>query len=74
MNTDHASVNALAVISSDSPGKRTYTVPEIAESLRISKSKAYELCNQDLFKTVRIGRSVRVSKVAFDEWLDRQIT
>ena len=53
--------------------KRTYTVLEVAGLLRISKSKAYELCNQDLFRIIRIGRSVRISKVSFDEWLDNQI-
>ena len=54
-------------------GKRTYTVVEIMELLRISKSKAYELCKQNLFKTIKIGRSVRISKESFDEWLDGKI-
>jgi len=40
--------------------------------LQIGKSKAYELCNQNLFKKVHIGRSVRISKEFFDEWLDGQ--
>ena len=53
-------------------GKRAYTVVEIADLLQISKSKAYELCRQGLFKTIKIGRAVRVSKLSFDEWLDRQ--
>ena len=52
--------------------KRTYTVGEIAALLQISKSKAYELCRQGLFKTIKVGRSVRVSKLSFDEWLDNQ--
>ena len=51
-------------------GKRTYTVPEIAVLLRISKSKAYELCKHDYFKTICIGRSVRISKASFDKWFD----
>lgn len=50
--------------------KRTYSVPEIAEILHISKSKAYELCKTSIFKTVNIGKSVRVSKKSFDSWLD----
>ncbi|MCL2084576.1 MAG: helix-turn-helix domain-containing protein [Oscillospiraceae bacterium] len=33
---------------------------------------AYELCNSGSFKTVRVGRSIRISKVSFDEWLDKQ--
>lgn len=50
--------------------KRTYSVPEIAEILQISKSMAYELCKKALFKTVKIGKYVRISKPSFDDWLD----
>lgn len=52
--------------------KRTYSVQEIAEILQISRSMAYNLCKQQLFKTVKIGKYVRVSKPSFDEWLDKQ--
>ena len=50
--------------------KRTYSVQEIAEILQISRSMAYNLCSQSLFKTVRVGKYVRVSKPSLDEWLD----
>ncbi len=50
--------------------KRTYSVQEIAEILQISRSMAYNLCSQSLFKTVRVEKYVRVSKPSFDEWLD----
>lgn len=50
--------------------KRTYSVQEVANVLQISKSKAYALCKQSLFKTVKIGKYVRVSKPSFDSWLD----
>lgn len=53
-------------------GKRTYTVVEVMEILGVSRKKAYELCNSGSFKIVRIGRSIRVSKSSFDEWLDKQ--
>jgi excisionase family DNA binding protein len=62
-------IAASAILASD---KRTYTVEEVAALLRISRSKAYELCRQGLFKVIKIGRSVRVSKLSFDEWLDNQ--
>ena len=52
------------------PEKRTYSVPEIAEMLQISKSRAYALCKQAQFKTVKIGKYVRISKSSFDSWLD----
>lgn len=50
--------------------KRTYSVQEIAEILQISRSMAYNLCKQSLFKTVKVGKYVRVSKPFFDDWLD----
>ena len=50
--------------------KRAYSVPEIAAILQISRSRAYELCRENHFKTVRIGKAVRVSRKSFDEWLD----
>jgi len=50
--------------------KRTYSVQEIAEILQISKSMAYELCKKSLFKTVKVGKYVRISKPSFDHWLD----
>lgn len=52
--------------------KRTYTVQEIAEILGISKTAAYALAHKQLFKTVRIGAAIRISKASFDEWLDKQ--
>ena len=52
--------------------KRTHSVQEIADILQISRSMAYNLCKQQLFKTVKIGKYVRVSKSSFDKWLDNQ--
>ncbi len=50
--------------------KRTYSVQEIANILQISKSMAYTLCKNAPFKTVKIGKYVRISKPSFDAWLD----
>lgn len=50
--------------------KRTYSVQEVADILQISRSMAYELCRRSLFKTVKVGKYVRVSKPSFDAWLD----
>lgn len=52
--------------------KRTYSVQEIAEILQISRSMAYNLCKQSLFKTVKVGKYVRVSNPSFDDWLDNK--
>ena len=53
-----------------SVGKRTYSVDEVREIIGISRRKAYDLCNSDIFKVIRVGRALRVSKVSFDQWLD----
>jgi excisionase family DNA binding protein len=56
----------------DNPDKRTYQVEEIAELLGIGRSSAYELVKQGLFRTVKIGTAIRISKKSFDDWLDSQ--
>jgi len=57
---------------SNSPEKRVYSVDEIAEILDISRGSAYELIREGLFRTVRIGSAIRVSRQSFDDWLDNQ--
>ena len=58
------------IVPRNTVGKRTYSVDEIRAILNISRRKAYELCNSGSFKIVRVGRTIRVSKLSFDEWLD----
>lgn len=53
--------------------KRTYTVDEIQDILSISKPSAYNLVKSGIFRYVRIGGSIRISKKSFDEWLDQQL-
>lgn len=58
------------IVPRNTVGKRTYSVDEIRAILNISRRKAYELCNSGSFKIVRVGRTIRISKLSFDEWLD----
>ena len=58
------------IVPKYSVGKRTYSVHEILSILNIGRRKAYELCNSGEFKIVRMGRTIRISKLSFDEWLD----
>jgi hypothetical protein len=62
-DTDHT----LTRLSTE---RRTYSVLEIALILGICKNKAYELCNSDQFKIIRVGRSLRVVKRSFESWLN----
>lgn len=50
--------------------KRTYTVTEIQEILGIGRNSAYALVKSNVFSSVRIGESIRISKRSFDAWLD----
>ena len=49
---------------------RTYTVHEIARILGVSQARAYRLVQEGLFKSVRIGNAIRISKRSFDHWLE----
>ena len=58
--------------AADRSQKRTYTVGEIRAILGIGKTSAYKLVHSGLFRTVKVGSAIRVSKDSFDTWLDRQ--
>ena len=45
------------------------TVPQVAEQLKVSKYRAYELARQGELQTIRLGKSVRVKPLAVAEYL-----
>ena len=49
---------------------RTYTVNDVARILGVSRTQAYRLVQEGLFKSVRIGNAIRISKRSFDEWME----
>lgn len=51
--------------------KRAYSVDDIMAILDISRSSAYILIKKNLFRNVKIGNQLRISKASFDEWLDK---
>lgn len=52
------------------PTKEVYTVKEVAEILDVSLRGAYNFVNATKdFKVLRIGKSLRINKTSFDEWL-----
>ena len=52
--------------------KQTYTVQEVAQMLDIPLRSSYQLCSTTTeFKVKRWGRTIRVNKASFDEWLAR---
>lgn len=50
--------------------KETYSINEIAKILDISNKSAYSLIHENFFRYVRIGRTIRISKKSFDQWLN----
>lgn len=48
----------------------TLTVPEIAEILRINKTKAYELTHQEDFPSIKVGKRIIVPRDPFLQWLN----
>ncbi len=51
--------------------KKVYSVDDLMEILNISRSTAYILIKKNLFRSVKIGNQLRISKASFDEWLDK---
>ena len=62
--------NSASPAASDNREKRTYSIEEIQQILDISRSTAYALIKRKLFKSVKAGKQIRISKRSFDEWLD----
>ena len=49
---------------------RTYTVNDVARILGVSTNAVYRLISENLFRSVRIGSAIRISKRSFDHWLE----
>ncbi len=47
-------------------------VPEVARIIRVARSRAYELVAEGDIPSIRIGRSVRVSRKELERWLEEQ--
>lgn len=45
------------------------TIPEVAQHLKVSTYRAYELARQGILKSVRLGKSVRVKSSAMAEYV-----
>ncbi len=62
----------------ESTGKRTeiqpllLDIPEVCESLRLSRAKVYRLIYYEGLPVVHFGRSVRVSVIALQKWVEQR--
>jgi excisionase family DNA binding protein len=50
------------------------TIPEVANFLKISKSKIYNLVAKKEIPHLKIGRNVRIRLADLDEWIKKQTT
>lgn len=49
--------------------KLTYSVPEMALAIGISKPKAYDLVNRADFPKIRVGKKIVVPITEFERWV-----
>lgn len=49
-----------------------YTVPEVAEYLKMSKSKVYYLIQRREIPYIKIGRNVRIRQEDLLKWLEKR--
>ena len=47
-------------------------IPEVCESLRLSRAKVYRLIYYEGLPVVHFGRAVRVSVIALERWLEER--
>lgn len=50
--------------------KLVYSVKDVANLLNIGMNKAYDLINQKEIPVIKMGRTIRIPKKAFESWLN----
>lgn len=49
----------------------TYRIPQVAEMMQVSERHVWRLIEANKVPgVIRLGKSVRISRTVFDEWLD----
>lgn len=51
--------------------KQTLLINEVANILRVSKAKVYEMVRKGELPSVNIGRAKRIPADMFDEWMQK---
>lgn len=49
------------------------TVRQVEATLQLGRTRTYELLRSGQLPTLRVGRLIRVSRIALEEWIARQI-
>ena len=56
----------------ENPEDALLTVTEVADRLRVSRGKVYDLCREEGFPSIRVGGLYRVRSSDLDGWLEAQ--
>lgn len=56
----------------DNKESRVLTVSEVSERLKVGRNTAYDLFNQRDFPSFRIGKNLRITEAALENWLKNQ--
>lgn len=48
------------------------SIPEVCKSLRLGRTKVYELIAIESLPVVRFGRAVRVPHASLQQWIERR--
>lgn len=51
--------------------KKSYSVDEVINILKVSRPLVYKLIKQECFKAVKTNHGYRIIKESFDNWLDK---
>ncbi len=49
--------------------RATFTVAETAQYIGLGLNKTYQLINEKIIPSIKLGRQYKIPKVALDEWL-----
>ena len=52
------------------PDNALLTVDEVAQRLRLSRNKVYELLHTHQIPHIRLGRQFRIPSLAFEKWIE----
>jgi excisionase family DNA binding protein len=60
-------------LTSSSVAPMLLTVRQVEAALQLGRTRTYELLRSGQLPTLRVGRLIRVSRVALEEWIARQV-
>ena len=60
----------ISISGTHNSEKKVYSVDDLMSILDISRSSAYILIRKNYFRSIKIGKQLRIPKVSFDEWLN----